>query len=63
MFRYAVLALFAIGLLSPAAAVELNANAVSIRQADESRGAIRAAPPPSIRRFCSAIRASPAFTW
>jgi quercetin dioxygenase-like cupin family protein len=35
MFRYAVLALFAIGLLGPAAAVELNANAVSIRQADE----------------------------
>ena len=63
MSRRIVAAALAIGLLGPAAAVELNPKAIAIRQADEINGAIRPAPRPSIRWCCSAIRPSPASTW
>ena len=63
MSRPIVAAALVIGLIGPAAAVELNPKAIAIRQADEIKWRDPTGAAPSTRKCCSAIRPSPATTW
>ena len=63
MSRRIVAAALVIGLIGPAAAVELNPKAIAIRQADDIKWRDPTGAAPVNQRPCSAIRPSPASTW